>query len=207
VVESIARKGAPPDDETAMRPPQKATLRAKLLAAREQLADAPEHAETDRRLAERLMAALDEFAPRCIGFFWPVAAEFDARDAIAGWLAADPAHHAALPVVVDPRGPMVYHAWTPDAPMKEGRYRIPVPAREHVVVPDLLLAPCVGFDAARYRLGYGGGYFDRTLAAWPTHAKRPITIGVAYECTRVDGLPREAHDVPLDAIVTEAARY
>lgn len=190
-----------------MQPSLKASLRAKLLAERERLADAPERADIDRRLVERLIAVLDEFSPTCVGFFWPIAGEFDAREAIAGWLAADAARHAALPVIVDARGPMAYHAWTPAAPMKEGRYRIPVPAREHVLVPDLLLAPCVGFDAARYRLGYGGGYFDRTLAAWPTHAKRPVTIGVAYECTRVEALPHEAHDVPLDAIVTEAARY
>ena len=62
---------------------------------------------------------------------------------------------------------MVFHAWRAHAPMKAGRYRIPVPLEERVVVPELLLMPCVGFDAERYRLGYGGGYYDRTLAAWP----------------------------------------
>ncbi|KAG0162867.1 hypothetical protein DFQ30_001141 [Apophysomyces sp. BC1015] len=135
--------------------------------------------------------------------FWPVAAEFDTRGVIDDWLAGDAARRAALPVIVTAHEPMAYHAWSPGSPMKEGRYRIPVPAREETVVPDLLLAPCVGFDASRYRLGYGGGYFDRTLAAWPPQADRPVTVGVAYECARVDRLPHEAHDLPLDVIVTD----
>jgi 5,10-methenyltetrahydrofolate synthetase len=66
--------------------------------------------------------------------------------------------------------------------------------------------PCVGFDEDCYRLGYGGGYYDRTLAAWPV-AKKPATIGIAYEMGKLGALPRESHDMPLDAIVTEAARY
>ena len=65
---------------------------------------------------------------------------------------------------------------------------------------------CVGFDEARYRLGYGGGYYDRTLAAWPA-ANRPATIGVAFESGRCDALPHENHDMPLDAVVTESAIY
>jgi 5,10-methenyltetrahydrofolate synthetase len=113
---------------------------------------------------------------------------------------------AALPVVIAPRSPLVFHAWSADAAMKPGRYRIPVPSEECAVVPDLLLVPCVGFDAARYRLGYGGGYYDRTLAHWP-RAARPVTIGVAFEAGKCDALPHETHDVPLDAIVTEAATY
>jgi 5,10-methenyltetrahydrofolate synthetase len=150
---------------------------------------------------------LQRYSPACIGLFWPLAAEFDARGVIADWLAGDATRRAALPVVVEPHVPMAYHAWSPGSPMKAGRYRIPVPAREEVVVPDLLLAPCVGFDASRYRLGYGGGYFDRTLAAWPARAGRPVTVGVAYECTRAALLPHEVHDLPLDAIVTDAAYY
>jgi 5-formyltetrahydrofolate cyclo-ligase len=206
VSESIARKAQQPAEQSATSS-YKASLRAKLVAERERLAQTAARVDIDARLATHLAAVLDEFAPACVGLFWPIAAEFDPRDVLARWLGTDPRRHAALPVIIEPRGPMIYHAWTPDTPMKEGRYRIPVPAHEHVLVPDLLLAPCVGFDAARYRLGYGGGYFDRTLAAWPRHAKRPVTIGVAYECTRIDTLPHEDHDVPLDVVVTEAKRY
>ena len=78
------------------------------------------------------------------------------------------------------------------------------PAADHPVQTDLLLVPCVGFDAARLRLGYGGGYYDRTLASLQP---RPYTVGLAFECARVAALPREPHDVPLDLILTETGRY
>lgn len=181
----------------------KSALRATLLERREALAEQPGYAALHAALAARLREALERHAAQCVGFYWPVAGEFDARDVITRWLAEDPSREAALPVVVEPRAPMVFHAWRADAPMKEGRYRIPVPAEERVVVPDLLLIPCVGFDADGYRLGYGGGYYDRTLAAWPG-ARRPVTLGVAFEACRCGALPREIHDLPLDAIVTEA---
>lgn len=207
MIESIAREPSLPGEENAVRPSPKATLRVRLLAERARFAATPARARADRELAVRLGNVLQRYSPRCVGAFWPIAAEFDVRDVIAGWLAGDPTRRAALPAVLVPHAPMVYHAWSPGSSMKEGRYQIPVPAREEAVAPDLLLAPCVGFDASRYRLGYGGGYFDRTLSAWSAHAGRPITVGVAYECTRVNALPHEAHDLPLDAIVTDAAHY
>jgi len=74
------------------------------------------------------------------------------------------------------------------------------------VIPELLLVPCVGFDADGYRLGYGGGYYDRTLAGWPGPTK-PITVGVGYEACRTVALEREAHDIPLDMIVTESGLH
>ncbi|WP_404980440.1 5-formyltetrahydrofolate cyclo-ligase [Caballeronia sp. LZ019] len=184
----------------------KSTLRATLLAAREAQQEEPSRAHADAALAARLRAVLEARAVGCIGFYWPVAGEFDARAVLAEWLAADEAREAALPIVVQPHAPMAFHAWRADSPMKSGRYRIPVPEEERVVAPELLLVPCVGFDADRYRLGYGGGYYDRTLAAWPV-AKKPVTIGIAYEAGKLDALPRESHDMPLDAIVTEAALY
>ncbi|WP_408118979.1 5-formyltetrahydrofolate cyclo-ligase [Caballeronia grimmiae] len=187
----------------------KSTLRATLLARREAQQEEPSRALADAALGERLRALLEARPVRCIGFYWPVAGEFDARAVLTDWLAsgnAGDAREAALPVVVQPHAPMAFHAWRADSPMKAGRYRIPVPEEEHVVVPELLLVPCVGFDAYRYRLGYGGGYYDRTLAAWPA-ARKPVTIGIAYEAGKLDALPRELHDMPLDAIVTEAALY
>ncbi|SAK72713.1 5-formyltetrahydrofolate cyclo-ligase [Caballeronia ptereochthonis] len=203
--ESIARNVCvEPKSERKSEP--KSALRATLLERREAQSEQPGQAAKNEALAKRLQEVLARHSATCIGFCWPVAGEFDARDAMAHWLAAGTTREAALPVVVKPHAPMVFHAWRADAPMKEGRYRIPVPAEERVVVPDLLLIPCVGFDADRYRLGYGGGYFDRTLAAWPD-AKRPVTIGIAYESGKCGALPREAHDMPLDAIVTEAATY
>ncbi|WP_404980106.1 MULTISPECIES: 5-formyltetrahydrofolate cyclo-ligase [unclassified Caballeronia] len=201
-VESIARNVC----AEPVRAEPKSALRATLLARREAQPEDPAQAARNAALGDRLRVLLDERAAKCVGFYWPVAGEFDARAVIADWLASDDGREAALPVVVQPHAPMAFHAWHAQSPMKAGRYRIPVPEEERVVVPELLLVPCVGFDVERYRLGYGGGYYDRTLAAWPV-AKKPATIGIAYEMGKLGALPRESHDMPLDAIVTEAARY
>ena len=199
--ESIARNHCPqPNSEP------KTALRATLLANREAQSEQPGQAVKNEALVRRIHEVLAQHEARCVGFYWPVAGEFDARAALTHWLAADETRGGALPVVITPHAPMVFHAWSAHTPMKEGRYRIPVPVEEIVVVPELLLIPCVGFDAARYRLGYGGGYYDRTLAAWPGET-RPVTIGIAYESAKCRALPHEAHDMPLDAIVTEAAIY
>ncbi|KMY85395.1 5-formyltetrahydrofolate cyclo-ligase [Candidatus Paraburkholderia calva] len=185
----------------------KNALRATLLASREALQEHPARASMDHALAARLREVIDSYEVSCVGVYWPVAGEFDARGVVAQWLAADASRTAALPVVVQPHAPMAFHAWHAQWPMKTGRYRIPVPEDEMVMVPELLLIPCVGFDDARFRLGYGGGYYDRTLAAWPVERK-PVTIGIAFEAgNKCEALPREAHDMPLDAIVTEAATY
>ncbi|KMQ80744.1 5-formyltetrahydrofolate cyclo-ligase [Candidatus Burkholderia pumila] len=185
----------------------KSVLRATLLEASEALKENPSRAEWDAALAQRLHEVLKQYDDvKCIGFYWPVAGEFDARDVMTQWLAASKSREGALPIVVQPHAPMACHAWHSQSAMKTGRYRIPVPEEEGVVVPELLLIPCVGFDADRFRLGYGGGYYDRTLAAWPS-AKKPVTIGIAYQMGLCDALPRETYDIPLDAIITETATY
>ena len=189
----------------------KAALRERLLAARNG-AGASAHAA----LAERVALALKELAPASLGFYWPMRGEADLRDIVAAWLADDPARSAALPVMADPRGespmtgaastpaPMTFHQWLPAAPMRVGRYGIAVPDDTPVLHPALLLVPCVGFDAHGYRLGYGGGYYDCTLASL---TPRPQTIGIGFDATRVDTLPVETHDLPLDGIVTETTGY
>jgi 5-formyltetrahydrofolate cyclo-ligase len=85
--------------------------------------------------------------------------------------------------------------------MTPGVYDIPVPAMRDVVVPAVLLVPVVGFDRTNYRLGYGGGYYDRTLAAADP---RPMAIGVGFELSRLNTIHPQPHDIPLDAVVTEA---
>ncbi|MFK4442150.1 5-formyltetrahydrofolate cyclo-ligase [Caballeronia udeis] len=185
----------------------KSALRANLLESREAQGARADQGARGEALARRLMEVIAHFSEAsCIGFYWPVAGEFDARDVLTVWLALDASRKAALPVVVAPRAPLVFHAWWPGMAMKKGRYGIPVPAEERVVVPDLLVIPCVGFDADRYRLGYGGGYYDRTLANWPG-GPAPAAIGVAFESAKCDALPRGEFDLPLGAIVTESAVY
>jgi len=97
-----------------------------------------------------------------------------------------------------------FHAWVRDAPMRAADFGIPVPARGRPVQPDCLLIPCVGFDARRFRLGYGGGYYDRTLAQtvpWP------LCVGVAFDSARVETIEPQPHDIALDAVITDAAIY
>ncbi|ABE32734.1 5-formyltetrahydrofolate cyclo-ligase [Paraburkholderia xenovorans LB400] len=174
-----------------------------LLEARLQAASEPAR---NTALARHLLDALKQYGVNSVGFYWPLAGEFDARAAISIWLAANTQREASLPVVKERGVPLEFHAWAPDTPMKIGHHRITVPASGRIVIPELLFVPCVGFDANGYRLGYGGGYYDRTLAAWPG-ATKPITVGIAYEACRTPALEREAHDIPLDLIVTEAALY
>lgn len=180
----------------------KAELRKRLLQARTEVAAA---GRADGPLGAHLRQALARYTPHTIGFYWPLAGEFDARPIIAAWLAQDGRRQAALPVVFMKGHALQFHAWTPDTPMRIGHHRIPEPSQEQPVLPDLLLVPCVGFDDDGYRLGYGGGYYDRTLAGWSGAAK-PVTIGIAYEACRA-ALPHELHDMPLDAVVTDAGLF
>ncbi|WP_345812125.1 5-formyltetrahydrofolate cyclo-ligase [Paraburkholderia sp. PREW-6R] len=181
----------------------KKALRRRLLEARLEAASKP---ASNAALGRRMLDALKRYGVNSVGFYWPLAGEFDARAAIAIWLAGDAARVASLPVVKDRGVPLEFHAWTPETPMKTGHHKIAEPTSGRVIVPQLLFVPCVGFDAHGYRLGYGGGYYDRTLAAWPG-PKKPVTVGIAYEACRTEALQREAHDIALDLIVTEASAY
>lgn len=181
----------------------KAQLRKALLTTRREAAS---QSSAQAALEACLSAVLARYAPHTVGFYWPLTGEFDARATLAHWLTQDARRQAALPVVAMKGYALAFHAWAPNTPMRVGHHRIPEPDSTPVVEPDLLLVPCVGFDDDGYRLGYGGGYYDRTLAAWPG-ASKPVTIGIAYEACRVAALPRELHDMPLDAVVTETGLH
>ena len=105
-----------------------------------------------------------------------------------------------LPVVDKVHKTLVFHAWYPGCPMEEDAYGIPKPKDTELIVPTLLLVPCVGYAAGGYRLGYGGGFYDRTLA---TLQPLPFTVGLGYTNGYVDDFTPEAHDLPLDAILND----
>jgi 5,10-methenyltetrahydrofolate synthetase len=175
----------------------RAELRREKLAARMALAAAT-HAALSARLEQHLAALLLPLAPQTLAFCAPVRGEFDARPLASrligrGW-------RAALPVVTAVDAPMHFHAWTPSSAMGADRYGIPVPLDGAELMPDIVLLPLVAFDAQGFRLGYGGGYFDRTLAAM---VPRPLAIGVGFELARVPDIRPQAHDIGLDAVVTE----
>ena len=147
----------------------------------------------------KLRALLVERPATTLGVYWPFQAEFDPR-ALIEWVIAQ-GYAVALPVVVDKKGPLEYRAWRPGEPLVDGVWNIPIPKVCDIVVPQAVLAPLVGFDRECYRLGYGGGYFDRTLAAFST---RPFAIGVGYEISRIETIFPQSFDIPMDVIVTEA---
>lgn len=137
-----------------------------------------------------------------IGFCWPFKAEFDARYAVRHW--REQGAVAALPEVTGKGQPLRFSQWWPAAPMKRGVYDIPVPDGTPVVVPDIAIVPMNACDGRGYRLGYGGGYFDRTLAALE---KRVVAIGVTYDACRLPSIFPQAHDIAMDFVVTEAGIY
>jgi 5-formyltetrahydrofolate cyclo-ligase len=107
----------------------------------------------------------------------------------------------ALPVVTKPGRPLVFRSWERGERLKRGFWNIPVPAGGYEVVPDVVIAPVVAFDKACFRLGYGGGHFDRTLAEMPKNRR---VVGVGYSMTEAASIFPQPHDIPMDAIVTES---
>lgn len=187
----------PPADLAAFRK----ALRTRLIAARE--AQTPEQrALADHAISRHLQHLMTQLQPRVLAYCWPFRGEFDCRALAATWHGQGVV--MALPVVLDRDLPLEFHVWRPDSIMVEGRYGIAIPADSAdstPVVPDLILLPVNGFDAAGYRLGYGGGYFDRTLAAL---APKSVTVGVGYELGRVASIYPQDYDARLDWLVTEA---
>jgi 5-formyltetrahydrofolate cyclo-ligase len=156
----------------------------------------------ERRAAgERIAASLREIVsarPGVLGIYWPFRAEFDPRPLAEG-LTAD-GRDVALPVVVDKVGPLEYRLWKPGDSLIPGVWDIPIPEKREIVTPAMVLAPVVGFDRACYRLGYGGGYFDRTLGALDP---RPLAIGIGFAVQAIATIYPQPFDIPMDMIVTE----
>ena len=151
------------------------------------------------RITQQLLEAFPLLQRCVVGFCWPYRGEFDPRFAIRRL--RDLGARAALPRVTARGAPLQFQAWWPGAPLRPGVLGIPVPDGTEPLQPQALLVPPVGFDARGYRLGYGAGYFDRTLAA---AVPRPLAILVGFELSRVPTIRPQPHDVPMDFVVTEA---
>ncbi|NSL55746.1 5-formyltetrahydrofolate cyclo-ligase [Uliginosibacterium aquaticum] len=143
---------------------------------------------------------LDRLEPSVLGFCWPYRGEPDLREFLSLWRAQGRGRELALPVVHEQAASMAFHAWRPGVPMAPDRFGIPAPQGTVILHPDVLIVPVNGFDARGYRIGYGGGFFDRTLAALQP---KPVTVGVGFEIARLEDVQPEPHDVPLDWILTE----
>jgi 5-formyltetrahydrofolate cyclo-ligase len=155
-----------------------------------------------REAGERIAGSLGDIVVEragVLGIYWPFRAEFDPRPMVEALVAAG--RRVALPVVIDKKGPLEYRAWKPGEALVSGVWDIPIPERRDLVTPSMVLAPLVGFDCACYRLGYGGGYFDRTLAALDP---RPLAIGVGFALQAIETIHPQPFDIPMDLLVTEA---
>lgn len=157
--------------------------------------DKDRYAESIGRELDRLIGNV---SGRVISGYWPIKAEPN----LMSWMESLEARGAVccLPVVVEPNTALVFKPWRRGTRMTPGIWNIPTPAEGAIVVPDVVLAPVLGFDEACYRLGNGGGYFDRTLA---TLRPRPLVVGVGYGRLRIRTIYPQPHDVPMDVIVTE----
>lgn len=182
-----------PTDIAAFR----AALRRANIAARQAL-PAAQHRQASARILDHLATLLLPRPVGTIAFCWPIRAEVDCRPLVQQLI--DTGWRAAMPVVVTPAAPMQFRCWQPEAPMITDRHGIPIPDTNVSKTPDVLLLPLVAYDTAGYRLGYGGGYFDRTLADCVT---RPLMVGVGFSVSAVATIHPAPHDIPPDWIVTE----
>lgn len=174
----------------------KTLLRKTLKALRRAIDPATKHAWDDR-IGARVIAWCRAHPHETLGVYWPLAGEPDLRPAYAEIAAAGV--RLALPVVVERDAPLGFAEWIPGEPTETDRLGVAVPSELRMIDrPPALLVPCLGFNSLGYRVGYGGGFYDRTLAPEP----RPATVGIAYACQRVD-FAGDAHDVPLDTVITE----
>ncbi|MGI9135309.1 MAG: 5-formyltetrahydrofolate cyclo-ligase [Rhodoferax sp.] len=143
---------------------------------------------------------------RVIGAYWPIKGEFAPLPALHRWkedgelLEQPQLRRIGLPVVDKVHKTMIFHAWYPGCPMEDDAYGIPKPKDTEVIVPTLLFAPCVGYGPGGYRLGYGGGFYDRMMA---NLQPRPFTVGLGFGVGFVPDFEPEPHDLPLDAILNE----
>ena len=192
-----------------MRPMQGDTLKAwrkaertRLVAARVAVDAATIHAWREAMDATLIARFSDRLAHGVLAICWPIRNEYDARHAARAF--RERGATTAMPVVVAPRTPLAFREWHPGTEMAKGAMDIPYPANTRDVTPDAVLLPMNGWDAGGYRLGYGGGFFDRTLAA---AAKRPLVIGVTYEFARMETIHPQPWDIPVDWVITEAGAY
>jgi 5,10-methenyltetrahydrofolate synthetase len=186
-----------PDDVHAWRREMRRIFRERRLALQGR-----EREEANARVLRHLLEAFGLLQGMTVGFYEPIHGEVDPRRAVRRlWRRGSV---AGLPVVARKHAPLEFREWHPDVRMQAGNLGLPEPAVSVRVTPQALLIPPLAFDERGYRLGYGSGYFDRTLAAMDP---QPLKIALAFELSRIDTIHPQPHDIPMDFIVTEAAIY
>ena len=203
----------------------KLSIRKALIVERLNLPDRLQRADLLQRVMRIWLVGRPDTV---IGAYWPIRGEFDPLPALYRWqedailgenlltgaaplpgmqiqlatesLASSSPRKIGLPVVDKVHKTLTFHAWYPGCPMEEDAYGIPKPKDTEVIVPTLLFVPCVGYGHGGYRLGYGGGFYDRTLA---TLQPKPVTVGLGFTNGWLPDMEPEAHDIPLDALLND----
>jgi len=173
--------------------------RTRLLAERHALST-PAHRAASRAIGERLAAVLGSPRPAIVGAYWPIRREFNPLPLLQQLI--DSGVRVALPSILQRNAPLEFRLWRPGARLAVGIYDIPYPADGEAVTPDTLVIPLVGYDLVGYRLGYGGGYYDRTV---PTLSPRPRLVGLGFAGAQLQTIHPQAYDIRMDCIVTDAA--
>ena len=157
-----------------------------------------EHREKTAAITHQLVAGFELLSRCVVGYCWPFKGEPDPRFAVRHF--RDRGAISALPVVTAKHSALEFREWWPGVATSRGVFDLPVPEGTALLRPDALLVPPVGFDEYGFRLGYGGGYFDRTLASI---RPQPLAVAVAFEMCRMPTIHPQSYDVPMDFIVTE----
>jgi len=175
----------------------KAQMRTQLLTLRRTMS--PDlKAQAEKNIIETLFEWLDEHRPKSLGGYLAIAGEPDLMPMYK--TLSKRGIKFALPFAANRHGPLAYRLWEPGESLGRDISGMRVPAEGNLEIkPEIVLAPCIGFNDERYRLGFGGGYFDRTLA----QPSSPFALGIAYASARIQ-FPLEAHDIPLNQIITDA---
>lgn len=169
--------------------------RQKLIAWRQSLPDVLRHADA-KDVCTQLLKRIEPASEHVISTYWPFKGELDLRPFMHD--ATKAGATIVLPVVEKKNAPLKFRRWTPDAQMERGIWGILQPIDPATFVPNVVIAPLVGFDEDGYRLGHGGGYYDRTLAEYTS---QPQKIGVGWLAQRLKTIYPQPHDVPMDVVL------
>ncbi|OUW05652.1 MAG: 5-formyltetrahydrofolate cyclo-ligase [Betaproteobacteria bacterium TMED156] len=175
----------------------KLTLREKLLTIRASLNN-DKKLKIDRKISKSLLNVLSQ-NENPLAFYLPIKGEFNPVPVITEWISKKDDRKACIPVILKKNKPMVFLEWKLDTKLEKGIFNIPIPPiNSKRIKPKIVIIPCVGFDSKNYRLGYGGGYYDRTLCKLDKDVKK---IGISYYECKVEDIKPNKYDIPMDMII------
>lgn len=186
-----------PRDWTIWRQAQ----RRQLIAKRQTLSGA-QRLDAEQQIQQRLLSLLTAMPVGVISFYMPIHGEINCQPVIENLLGSG--WRAALPKIIAKNTALQFRQWTTDSEMQPEIWQIPVPQDTAELIPDVLLIPLVGFDTNLHRLGNGGGFYDRSLAAIQP---KPLAIGIGLESLKLADIEPQPHDIAMDIVVTEQAIY